>query len=354
MDNQPVQSSISEPIVTPVQPSETKTRSPVIPVLLVILLLLLASTAFLYYQNMQLKNMLASYKSQSVVSPTPIVYQSPTPSTTTDPTVNWKKINAKYWTFKVPETWFYIKCLGGTSIILGPNLSKEFRDVNIECNFGIRDFLSVDRITDKFSIPVTTSPDQNGIYTVVSDKKDILIDGQRAIEQTEKVYGNQMEGTHLVVYIQGNGFTDVLTFWNINTNAKKDTIDQILSTFKFLSTSKIVSERKFGYIKSITPVGDFYNLSVDVASYANDNSRPNGFRIDNPSTDLTTLPLEQNPIVIVQTFSHAADGNFNFNQTISFSDFLSKYQSDSTLKNIPYWLDLENGTITKITEQYIP
>lgn len=173
----------------------------------------------------------------STASPTAVAKESTVPTskpvTTIDPTSNWKIINGKHWSFKVPEGWYYIKCLSGNDMILGPNLSKEFRDIDSECNFGISDFLNVSRVTEKFSIPITSSPDQNGIYTIVSNKKNILIDKQNAVEQTEEIHGNPSEGTHTAIYVEHSGYTDMLTFWNSNTNTKKETIDQILSTFKF-------------------------------------------------------------------------------------------------------------------------
>lgn len=108
MENQPIQNPTSEPTLTPVQVSEPKTKFPVMYLVLSLFILaLLASTAFLYYQNMQLKNMLASYQTQPIASPTPTAYQSPIPSTTTDPTANWETyLNASAgFSIKYPTGW---------------------------------------------------------------------------------------------------------------------------------------------------------------------------------------------------------------------------------------------------------
>lgn len=94
MENRSVQNPVPEPVLTPVQVPEPKAKFPVMYLVLSLLILVfLTATAFLYYQNMQLKNMLASY--QNSTSPTPTTYQSPVP--TTDTTVNWKTyINKTY------------------------------------------------------------------------------------------------------------------------------------------------------------------------------------------------------------------------------------------------------------------
>lgn len=84
-----MENPVSEPISTAVQVSEPKTKFSVMYLVLsLIILALLASTIFLYYQNMQLKNMLAGYQAQPTVSPTPTIHQSPVPSN--DPIANWK------------------------------------------------------------------------------------------------------------------------------------------------------------------------------------------------------------------------------------------------------------------------
>uniref|UniRef100_A0A7V3N4W8 Uncharacterized protein n=1 Tax=candidate division CPR3 bacterium TaxID=2268181 RepID=A0A7V3N4W8_UNCC3 len=109
MENKAIQNPTPEPILTPVQVSEPKDKFPVIYLVLsLFILLLLASTGFLYYQNIQLKNMLASYQTQSTVSPTPAIYQSPIPSTTADPTANWKTYTNKDldYTIKLPSQFF--------------------------------------------------------------------------------------------------------------------------------------------------------------------------------------------------------------------------------------------------------
>jgi hypothetical protein len=54
----------------------------------------LIAVGFLYYQNQQLKNMLASYQTQA----------TPTPAATKDPTVNWKTFQTSDFSLKYPDT----------------------------------------------------------------------------------------------------------------------------------------------------------------------------------------------------------------------------------------------------------
>lgn len=109
MDNQSLPTiphPVPEPILTSnqVEVVETKPKSsPVVLILLIILAVLLAaSTVFLYYQNMQLKNTIASYQSQTSITPTS---NSQSPFPTLDPTTNWKTYTGKLFTFKYPSDW---------------------------------------------------------------------------------------------------------------------------------------------------------------------------------------------------------------------------------------------------------
>jgi hypothetical protein len=85
-----------EPVVPKTSPFKEISPVTIISVAIFILLAL-GAIVFLYYQNQQLKNMLANYQSQ----PT----SSPTPAATADPTANWKTYtdsNGKY-SFKYPQ-----------------------------------------------------------------------------------------------------------------------------------------------------------------------------------------------------------------------------------------------------------
>src|SRR5688572_7591983 len=101
MENQTVQNPIPIPeSVVPVVPTlEPKAKFPITYLFLSLLtLLFLTSTAFLYYQNMQLKNMLASYQTPTASS---------APTATTDPMVNWKTYTNKVRNYSIsyPSDW---------------------------------------------------------------------------------------------------------------------------------------------------------------------------------------------------------------------------------------------------------
>ena len=68
-----------------IQPSNHSSSSVTVISVALFILLSLGVIAFLYYQNQQLKSMLAKYQSTNQQ-----INQSPTPTATADPTVNWK------------------------------------------------------------------------------------------------------------------------------------------------------------------------------------------------------------------------------------------------------------------------
>lgn len=141
--------------------------------------------------------------------------------------------------------------------------------------------------------------------------------------------------------------------------ADQEVSNQILSTFKFTENQLAAAQKqkRFGYIKSITGGRDNYLISFDPAEFIEDNSQPNGYRINNldsQAIELQTDVLGSEPKVIMQTYSHGPDGNFNFNQQISFGEFLDAFNNRSEIKNVPYWVETYTTTVTKISEQYLP
>lgn len=191
----------------------------------VFVLLSLAAVAFLYYQNQQLKTMLANYQV--------------TPSATPDVTANWRQITSKYWSLKAPTDLHYILCEPvEDSIMFDPSIKS---DQKIECNFdGIR-LISISRTTSPYSIPTNPptipTPEPNSpagnlsvVYVDVLNKGNISIDGKTAIYQTEIQHGGQGEGTYIRAYVIDGSTTYVFTLSNVS---QKDLLDQILSTFQF-------------------------------------------------------------------------------------------------------------------------
>lgn len=84
------------PVVPVAEPPKKDSHWITILAMALFVLASLGITAFLYYQNQQLKSMLATYQSQA----------SPTPTATSDPTAGWEThTNTKYnYEFKCPPT----------------------------------------------------------------------------------------------------------------------------------------------------------------------------------------------------------------------------------------------------------
>jgi hypothetical protein len=360
-----------DPTPIPPQPAQPQSETPTTPpkkkshILIDILILLFGVSIGLMVNKTTLFSALRI--PFRTVAPTPLVSPAspslggPKPTAkagSPDPTVNWKTYTSQKntYSFKYPDGLTSDAGAAGTGyesirfILIGPTQIASGRtqtELFDGYSFSITKLGPVSQIDPKTEIEKQEQNSKN-VCTKVSAVSNIVVSRLNAFQ-----YSSDCMGSNTITVVTDGVDTYSITQMYTN-NSYKTITDQILSTFKFANEAKITIEKKFGYIKTITPSHDIYQLSVDLAQFINDDSKPNGFRIDNPSNELTSFPLEQNPSVIMQTFSHVSDGNFHFNQTVSFSDFLSKFQSDSTLKTIPYWFDLENGTITKITEQYIP
>lgn len=240
MDNQPVQNPTSEPTLPPVQVPEPKAKFPVMYLVLSLLILLfLASTAFLYYQNQQLKSMLVSYQSQA--TPTP----SPAEASAQEGTANWKIITSKFWTLRVPQTWHSTRCLEIDEwLFIGPEISEDQTLEKIKCEGGGFSTLDITRDLGKSPIPTSTNQnpnDKSAYYITVSNIRNITIDGQPAQIQDETVHNDPVLYYSVIAYIQKPEYTDIIrisdrTPLDPNTPPFSETkkyFSQILSTFKF-------------------------------------------------------------------------------------------------------------------------
>ena len=102
MENQNIQNPVSEPANNPVSvPLATMNRNPLVIIFSLLALVLLASTAFLYYQNQQLKSILAFYQ----------ILITYTPAATPDETANWKTYENQEIGFSVkyPNNFYPVK-----------------------------------------------------------------------------------------------------------------------------------------------------------------------------------------------------------------------------------------------------
>ncbi len=138
-----------------------------------------------------------------------------------------------------------------------------------------------------------------------------------------------------------------------------------------------------GYIKAVTQKDGVYSIVIDYATMLNGESASQarledgecslsegncdvpGFYIQNSDPVLHTLELAPNAKVIMATWSHAVDGNFNYDDTsLDVKGFTGLFDGSTKLtpegepadyfKDMPYWITLENGVVVEIREQYLP
>lgn len=239
MENQTAQNPNSDPTLTPVQVSEPKAKFPVMYLVLSLLILVfLTSTIFFYYQNMQLKTMLASY--QNSASPTPTTYQSPVP--TPDPTANWKTYDNKnsQINFKYPaQISEMLETEGGVSgpILGNPNFVVSFADKTTGYpgtdapfdGFSVYEIetaklgMLFDTYIAKELEAVKISPrgisTASAVKTSIGGQNIIYIDSETSIR---RYFILSPDTKRIAIFSRVNSTTDFLT-----------TFDQILSTFKF-------------------------------------------------------------------------------------------------------------------------
>lgn len=210
MDQEVANNSMTTPV-------KQNSKLPIIS-MAIFILLSLASVAFLYYQNQQLKRMLLSYQPQP--SSTPSV--QPTP----DPTAQWKLISRKNWEFKVPNDWNYLEC-NDELIFSGQKIET---DQIIDCAFDSSPgSIQIGRTSgqNKVKIPTNTNP---AVNPLVSEKTTMMVDGKAATRQKESISDGPGQGVRVYVYVEFTGYTDIITLHEID---KREIFDQILSTFKF-------------------------------------------------------------------------------------------------------------------------
>lgn len=321
----------------PIQPPiPEKHKTPIF--LWFLILALVGIATYFGYQNWLLR--------QQVSRPQPtsssLIATTPTP----DPTVNWKTYtNSKFnYSVKYPNSGVArINCENEENtfyLVLGSQQDM------IEPQNCARD--------SRFNIEIVASNKllKNADDRYQSTSNDYQIAGMKAFKYvyTQKPnFEGPGESWFEDVYFENDGiFYDA---YNRNKELSA-TFDQILSTFIFVDQA-VKEEKRLAYIKSIVPVYDSYQLVVLYANWIEDKTQPNGYRIEQRSTELVTLPLELNPVITMQKMSHA-DVNKNFDTPITLSEFISLHESNTPIKNALYWLEMKNGTVTKITEQYQP
>jgi len=189
-------------------------------------LLSLGVVAFLYYQNQQLKGMLAKYQTP-IGSPEPSA-QAATP----DPTTNWKTYTDPkgVYSFKYPDDWkLTLNLANGHQIILLDKIDTtqpkvtltdgSEKDASYEMNFSL--------------------PDNNVV--IPSNAEKYTVSGIVGSKYSEGCGG--CSGASTFVVVKNNNLTYSFSYGaqaNLNTHTKYLAVfDQILSTLKFLGQNQI-------------------------------------------------------------------------------------------------------------------
>lgn len=195
----------------------------------IFVLLALGAVAFLYYQNQQLKTMLAGYQASA----------SPTPTATTDPTANWKVyINDFYsFSFKYPANISQDKngSVGGTflgspkSIISFADQStiREATDAPFD-GFTIYQLSYSDSSIESFLKKEVAARKASPRGIENEEIKNITIDGKNSfyidVEINIRQYFIPSSNNKIILFSTVRRDEDFLLI-----------LDQVLSTFKFIS-----------------------------------------------------------------------------------------------------------------------
>ncbi|MFC5472277.1 hypothetical protein ACFPPD_26690 [Cohnella suwonensis] len=86
---------------------------------------------------------------------------------------------------------------------------------------------------------------------------------------------------------------------------------------------------------------------------------PDGYYIVNDDNAIAKLPVSPNAEVTMQIYNRTGnveEATVNWNEKIDLNKFVSLFADDAemNMKDYPYHLEIENGKITKITQQFIP
>lgn len=218
-----------EPNATPEIPAapEIKKDNHWITILAMALFVLgsLATVAFLYYQNQRLKSMLASYQSQP----------SPSPTATADPTADWKTYtNTKFgYSIKYPAALTIKEYATETQFFID---KEYFPTLNIDVSKNLN--------------PKTEKP-----YTKIQDA--VLI---KDINLKERTYGdiawtydeNNLYGSYLAAT---DKYMYAISLDNNPNNLYS--LDQFLSTFKFLGASPSAEPKACTQEAKLCPDGSY-------------------------------------------------------------------------------------------------
>jgi len=191
--------------------------------------------------------------------------------------------------------------------------------------------------------------------------------------------------------------TEDINYPSVEQNSTQSTTNNVsqltnnpsTSSENTVTTSQDKNGKYIGYIKIVSSTDNNYYLEIDYIQWiskcvanAQTNYCMNGFEIVNSNPLIRTFPISNNAVIKMQTFSHQTSGidvgNFNWNEVVNLSQFkgiingsitppsyldmgpganpyTGWYNTGSTTqRGIPFWITLNNGEITEITEQYLP
>jgi len=118
---------------------------------------------------------------------------------------------------------------------------------------------------------------------------------------------------------------------------------------KSISTQNGTSSLVIDYVQWISPC-----VADASTSYC-----MNGYAVVNSNSQLRTFPIASDVQVKLQTYSitHDSSGNFNWNQIVPLTVLAEALNNQTGMypaKNLLYWITLNKGVVTDITEQYQP
>jgi hypothetical protein len=180
-------------------------------------------------------------------------------------------------------------------------------------------------------------------------------------------------------------FAITILFFIQKNNLKIESDNYSISNENITHSDQDKNTKYIGYIKNVSSTKNNFYLDIDYVQWISpctSEKCPNGYVIKNDNPLIRTFPISKNVIIKMQTFSHQTSGvdkgNFNYNEIVSLDKFkgiingtvippsyldmgpsanpyTGWYNTGSTTQiGAPFWITLNNGIITEITEQYIP
>jgi len=213
------------------QPLTNNKKSSKVIMIIVVVLFILSLAGLTFY-------FIGSRESEVKETPAPVVTFAPTPTATTDPTAGWKTYtNSKYgFSLLFPNAWDSCMTQGTGSFLVAPG----------KCNPPYAEYyLSISVLVNEKEVPDYMGPGDPNAYTSTG-KQTITIGIQQFIKQKftqiNPITLNGKEypaGPTVIFYdLVDNTHNQVIEFYKSPTsNLDETTIDQVLSTLKFIEST---------------------------------------------------------------------------------------------------------------------